>query len=166
MTVMVPPRLLFIWHVWINLNMPINLLSCALCLWAHRDIIQLWRYILSHGIPNLFWEPPTKDMFDLIAVSILFCCMKKPDTAEKYPSESYHCMCCQLICWVLKTNSEPEQREIANTKTVCITVAAARGLDVRQGSISDYRDTVTGPRADTTNLYYIFWCTCSVQTVL
>ena len=36
-----PPRLPFIWHVWINLNMPINLLSCALCLCAHRDIIQL-----------------------------------------------------------------------------------------------------------------------------
>ena len=118
---------------------------------------------LFEHLPNLLWEPPTKDMFDLIAVSILFCCMKKPDTAEKYPSESYHCMCCQLICWVLKTNSEPEQREIANTKTVCITVAATRGLDVRQGSISDYRDTVTGPRADTTNLYYVFWCTCAVQ---
>ena len=62
-----------------------------------------------------------------------------------------------------KPNLDHEHREIANTKTVCITVAAARGLDVRQGSISDYRDTVTGPRADTTNLYYVFWCTCAVQ---
>ena len=35
---------------------------------------------------------------------------------------------------------------------MCITVAAARGLDVRQGSIWDYRDTVTGPRADTGHL--------------
>ena len=32
----------------------------------------------------------------------------------------------------------------------CITVAG--GLDVRQDSIWDYRDTVTGPRADTTNV--------------
>ena len=28
----------------------------------------------------------------------------------------------------------------------------AGGLDVRQDSIWDYRDTVTGPRADTTNV--------------
>ena len=32
----------------------------------------------------------------------------------------------------------------------CILVAG--GLDVRQGSIWDYRDTVTGPRADTGHL--------------
>ena len=32
----------------------------------------------------------------------------------------------------------------------CITVGG--GLDVRQDSIWDYRDTVTGPRADTTNV--------------
>ena len=34
--------------------------------------------------------------------------------------------------------------------TYGITVAG--GLDVRQDSILDYRDTVTGPRADTTNV--------------
>ena len=170
---MAPPRLPFIWHVWINLNMPINLLSCALCLCAHRDIIQLWRYILSHGKPNLFWEPPTKYMFDLIAVSILFCCMKNNLILQENIQVNHIIanMRCQLLldwagmlCWVLKTNSEHEQREIANTKTVCITVAAARGLDVRQGSISDYRDTVTGPRADTTNLYHVFWCIWAVRT--
>ena len=42
--------------------------------------------------------------------------------------------------------------------TYGITVAG--GVDVRQGSIWDYRDTVTGPRADTANVCILHrYCT-------